>query len=40
VIAIREAKGMTIYELANQYGVSKSLISSIRTDKIWRHVNA
>ena len=39
VIAIRKAQGVTIYELADQYGVSKSLISSIRMGKIWTHVN-
>ena len=33
---IRQIKGQTIYQIAAQYGVSKSLISEIKRNTIWR----
>ena len=33
---IRQTKGQTIYKTAIQYGVSKSLISEIKRNKIWQ----
>jgi DNA-binding XRE family transcriptional regulator len=38
VIAIRQSYGKTIYQLADQFGVSKSLIGAIRNNQIWTHL--
>ncbi len=37
---IRSSRGKTIYQLADEYGVSKSLISAIRNGKVWQHLEA
>lgn len=40
VVAIREAKGFLLRELAVKFGVHVSVISKIRKGKIWSHVTA
>lgn len=39
IVAIRAAKGVTLRELGEQYGVNGSTISWIRTGKGWAHVS-
>ena len=40
VIEIRKKRliGLTLYEIANEYGVSKSIISFIANKKNWKHI--
>lgn len=38
VAKIKSSHDKTIYQLADEYGVSKSLISAIRNGKVWQHL--
>lgn len=38
VISIREKHGVTLKVLANEFGVSQSQISSIRSRRYWKHI--
>ena len=38
VLAIKSATGMFQYQLAEQYGVSQTLVWRIRAGKCWTHV--